>query len=301
MLTKAQRSQRSEAIYGSDMADILMSTTTRSLVVAEKAHLLKPKDYSGNLAIESGNRLESALGKWSEDVFGAAVSRTQKTYVCPTLNILRGHFDGIFRDDNVGLEIKVVGPGMAGEWGPSQTQEIPLRVYIQCQTYMVISGFQRWRIFALINSTDPRTYELAQDENAAEIITVEAKRAWFDVERARREHYNPLDDLDFSSAAAQDAVSRMNERIGIDDSEPVILDPYFSELLETRAHYSKLKTEADNKLKAINAELIAAMKGASRAVCPGAFEVSRKKISVKPRDAYEYIRTTVKAIETKTD
>lgn len=63
--------------------------------------------------------------------------------------------------DVKGLEIKKVGHDDG--WGPDGSDEVPARVMVQCQTYMLVTGLAEWDVAALINEESFRVYHLKAD------------------------------------------------------------------------------------------------------------------------------------------
>jgi len=298
MLTAEQRKERSEAIYGSDMPGIIMDGSDRALIIAEKAGIIQPRDFSGDLAIEAGNRLERVMIEWAAEFWNEDVIESNETYECDHFNALKGHPDGLFCQSRAGLEIKVVGAGMAGSWGTSGTNRVPMSVYIQCQSYMAIVGLDKWRVFALINSTDPRWFELEKDDDSQAIILDEAQEAWKEVLLAKKGLLDPMQCVDFNSTRAQKQIHQAYGKLSENSQEIAYLDPEFIALNERRKEVTKLKTDADKELRAIKAKFELAMKGAKNGVCGNVFEVIKSMVSVKPSNGYEYTKTTFKDIKT---
>lgn len=75
-----------------------------------------------------------------------------------------------------GLEIKYT--TVSDGWGPSGSDQVPDRVRTQCQHYMLITGFTRWDVAALINNDEIRYYTLCKDPVLHEQMTQVACDFW---------------------------------------------------------------------------------------------------------------------------
>lgn len=91
-----------------------------------------------------------------------------------------------------GLECKLVGHFMAGDWQPD---EPPERVWIQCQWGMACTELPSWDIAALIDGTNFRIYRVARDDEfIADALTVAG--AWWERHVVGNTPPDPLDGAD---------------------------------------------------------------------------------------------------------
>ena len=292
MLTNKQRSERNDAIYASDIFPLLDGNSARAEVILTKAGIIQPKNLDGVIAIQAGNRLESAVIDWARERLGTITTPTD-TFSCAACGNFKGHVDGLLFGQRAGLEAKVVGPGMASEYGAEGTEEVPDKVYLQCQSYMTILDYNTWYVAALINSTSFGIYQIQRDETLGKLIVSVARKAWASVQACRETPEPWLNQLDESSETGRDALKRIRRK----DTKSVIRLDSMNGTMERRAELGKQIAELTKEREEINAKIRKSIGLFDMGILPDGTEISIKDVQVKARDSYSYSKMTIKQVK----
>lgn len=77
-----------------------------------------------------------------------------------------------------GWEGKTTSLRKADEWGDDGTSDVPDLVAVQCQHYMILTGFESWAVSVLIGGQDARDYVLKADSEVQSFLLAEAGKFW---------------------------------------------------------------------------------------------------------------------------
>lgn len=132
---------------GSDIAPILGRGRfkTNLDVYLEKRGEAPPTEETQ--AMRWGTILEDDVADEWARLQGVKIRRRNKAMSHPERRWLRGHFDRVIVGQKEGVEIKVASQGDYGDQG---TDEVPVDCLLQCMTYLLVSGFARWHVAALL-------------------------------------------------------------------------------------------------------------------------------------------------------
>lgn len=130
-----------------------------------------------------GHRLEPVVREWLAEQLDCAIIKPLNMYRSKTVPMMVGHIDGVTEEPKPeGVEIKTADKFMAAEFGEVETDQIPVRYILQVTHYMVVTGFRRFHIAALIGGNDPRHYVVDFDPELAGMLVAAATMFWAHVE-----------------------------------------------------------------------------------------------------------------------
>jgi putative phage-type endonuclease len=173
------RAERLTMLGGTDSAAICGFTPYRTGwdVAAEKKCMLP--QWRGNERTEIGRLLE-------EPVAQAFSKRTGKELVSPTKalrypapqSFLGGNPDRLVRDDQEGVEIKTVEFGFDKWSKPGEPMRVPKGYYVQCQHYMMITGYDLWYLVALFGLSRIRWYTIQRNDRVINALRDKDSEFW---------------------------------------------------------------------------------------------------------------------------
>lgn len=133
-----------------------------------------------------GKRLEPVVRDWLEDQLDRKIIKPMTMYRSKEVPMMIGHVDGITQrtreHEPEGVEIKTADKYMAAEFGEVETDQIPVRYVLQVTHYMVVTGFKRFHIGALVGGNDARHYVVDFDPELAGMLIARARLFWNYVE-----------------------------------------------------------------------------------------------------------------------
>lgn len=100
----------------------------------------------------------------------------RKFFIHPKYEFIGGNIDGAIKGDEIGVEVKTA--FSAENWGPTGSDEIPLYYLCQVHHYMLITGWKRWIVVALIGGSMFRTYYIDKDLEAEAMLLEEEIDFW---------------------------------------------------------------------------------------------------------------------------
>lgn len=130
---------------------------------------------------EWGQRLEPVVREWLAEEIGRPIAVPRETFFSVPLPFLFGNLDGVAGDE--GVEIKTGDKFTAHEFGEVETDQVPVRYVLQVMHYMVVTGFKRFHLGALLGGNDARHYVIEYDGDLAAMLIERARRFWQHVER----------------------------------------------------------------------------------------------------------------------
>lgn len=170
-------------IGGSDCAIILNQSPFKTSLELwkEKKGITEKQDLSHNKAVVKGTLMEEHLRQLFaiENRDNFEVNELKETYFSLKYPYMLANLDGVIKDKNtneiIGLEIKTARVQSIKKW-----EEIPIYYYLQVQHYMIVTGIQKFILYAYIidgfNNTYLKQYEILADEDDQKIIIEEEKK-----------------------------------------------------------------------------------------------------------------------------
>ena len=128
---------------------------------------------------EWGHRLEAVVAQKFFDKNGVVGTKNDETLVYE--NWLCGTPDYYYTLDGNkrGLEIKTTSAWNASEFGDEHTDELPLRHFLQCTGYMILTGIDSWDLAVLIGGNTYREYKILASIDQKQKLLSRLK-AWYD-------------------------------------------------------------------------------------------------------------------------
>lgn len=199
-LTDRQREQRIEGLGGSEALaycgkDPRCSPLQLYLRKVGEAGERPEEDARQNW----GHRLEPVVREWLGEELGHQVIVPEETYVSAALPFMFGNLDGYVvphLQAHEGVEIKTGDKFTADEFGEVETDAVPIRYVLQCTHYMVVTGFRRFHLGALLGGNDARHYVIDYDAELAAMLTDRARAFWAQVQARTPPDPSTLHDAD---------------------------------------------------------------------------------------------------------
>ena len=245
MLSIKYLEERRKGIGGSDIAAILGLSPFKTPYQVYQEKRREVEDWKGNQQTEWGSRLEPLLRQWYSDTTGRDVRLPEKIMYHAEYPFLMASLDG-FTDDGRVVECKTARSSKG--WGEPGTNEIPDYYALQCQHYLLVTGFDVADVPVSIMGGSPVLYEVPADIELQEMIIDGASTFWEMVENG-----TPPPPVTYA-----DAIQRYG-RIQCDGFAIANQDAIFaqSKLITFNQNIKELEAEADE----MKAALIIAMGG----------------------------------------
>lgn len=173
MLSASQLALRRNGIGSSDIAAVVGADPNREAIVVwlEKRGLLEREESP---EMETGNDFEGSIADAYARRTGSAL-RTCGTFVHPRIPYAMATPDRLVVNGNVPMvEVKNVGLWARHEWD----EGAPLRFELQIQWQMLVCGFTRADLVALICGTDLRIYRIERDDELLAGMLDMAEEFW---------------------------------------------------------------------------------------------------------------------------
>ena len=167
--------ERRKGIGGSDVAAILGLSPWKTpfQMYQEKRNEVVP--FSGNDAMEWGQRMEPTIRQWYSDETGRAVRVPEGIIYHNKYPFMLASLDG-FTDDKRVVEIKTARSGQ--KWGEPGTNEIPEYYMTQVQHYLIVTGFEVCDVPVSIAGGSPVLYEVPADAELHEMMIDAEAEFW---------------------------------------------------------------------------------------------------------------------------
>ncbi|MEI7673699.1 MAG: YqaJ viral recombinase family protein [Deltaproteobacteria bacterium] len=167
--------ERRRGIGGSDVSAILGMNPWRTAFQVYQEKRKEVSDWQGNKVTDWGKRMEPAIRQWYSDATGRNVRVPEKILYHAQYPFMLASLDG-FTDDGRVVEIKTARSSKG--WGEPGTAEIPDYYALQCQHYMIVTGFRVADVPVSIGGGSPELYEVPADLELQEFICEAAAAFW---------------------------------------------------------------------------------------------------------------------------
>lgn len=181
--------ERRTGIGGSDAAAVLGLSPWRSSFDVWLEKIGEAPPNKGNEAMWWGSALESLIARRYAETKSRTIWNPERLYRHPDHNILIATPDRMVlnRADAVprlaaierGLEVKTASAYATEDWGEEGTDAIPTHYLVQCVHYMMVTGYERWDVAALLGGSDFRVYTIQRDRELEDRIR-ERLLAWWE-------------------------------------------------------------------------------------------------------------------------
>lgn len=157
--------ERRTTLGGTDSAAICgFSSPYRNAwdVAAEKKGMLPI--WRGNERTEIGRLLEDPVAQVYSQRTGLQLERVEGVTRDQKSPFLGGHPDRLVVGAKKGVEVKTVEFGFEKWSKPGEPLRVPQGYYVQCQHYMMVTGYEVWDLVALFGLSKIRWYTLERNE-----------------------------------------------------------------------------------------------------------------------------------------
>lgn len=167
---------RNKGIGGSDIASILGVSKWKSAfqLWLEKTGQSEPEDLKDNEYVYWGAKLEDLVAQRFCEVTGKSVRR-RGMLADEEYPFLLANVDRMVEGEMAGLECKTANAFASKEWNDD---ELPDSYYLQCQWYMMVTGFPIWYIAVLIGGNHFVWKEVSRNEDQIKAMKEAAIGFW---------------------------------------------------------------------------------------------------------------------------
>lgn len=171
--------ERRKGIGGSDVAAIMGMSPWKTAFSVYQEKRREVEDWGGNSLTDWGKRMEPAIRQWYSDQTGREVRLPDKIMYHPDYPFMFASLDGLTDDRRI-VEIKTARSGK--KWGEPGTNQIPDYYMLQCQHYMLVTGFAVTDVPVSIAGSPPVMYEVPADKDLQDLIVEAETEFWACVE-----------------------------------------------------------------------------------------------------------------------
>ena len=166
---------RRNAVGGSDAAALLGLNAYSSpyAVWADKLGLLQEQPESE--AIRIGNDLENYVAKRFTLETGKQVRRRNAVLYNPEIPFAHANVDRLIIGEQAGLECKTTNALMLSKFADG---DFPAHYYVQCQHYMMVTGFPKWYLAVLILGKEFLWFEIPRHEGDIQALKKTEEQFW---------------------------------------------------------------------------------------------------------------------------
>lgn len=129
-----------------------------------------------------GHRLEPVVRDWLAELLGETIIANPPRCVSQEYPFLFAHLDGDIPALKAVAEVKTSDKFMAQDFGEVESDQVPIRYVLQCTHAMVVKGYRRAHLAALIGGNDARHYVIDYDAELAALLVQRAQEFWRHVE-----------------------------------------------------------------------------------------------------------------------
>ncbi len=242
-----------------------------------KRNGLKPA-FVDNEAVKWGRRFEASIAEELAERHGWVI-RPKKDYMRLPEHCIGSSFD--YEILNLGvptlLEVKNAGWRQLNDEGWIETDagyEAPSYIEYQCQTELLVSGYERLIIGACIGGNEERIIERALYQDVADEIIEAARLFWSSTEPPAPDYYRD-----------GDVIGRLNAYAEPD--KVITADQRVQELLAEYADYSRQAKIAEEHKDARKAEILELIGDAEKVLAPGLGSLSAGMVAPTRVEAYD--------------
>lgn len=276
-LTPEQYLARRGGISGSDTPVILGLNTFRSPidVYLDKLETGPQPEENVTDAMLFGSLLEDVNIALYEQRENRKVRRNNRTQTHPKHSWLKANIDGKIVGEHRGFEGKNVGYMMAGDWGPAYTAEVPAYVIGQVHHYMLVMGWPKYDVSAVVGGHEQRVYYLERDKEFEEMIIDQTHDFWHNHVLAK---IPPEPNWAAAAVVNERAFKRLWQRVNID---VITLDPEAVEWTEEYLKQRQIRLDAEKAEKTAKVHVQGMLGEAGTGTLPDGTGWIRKEVSKK--------------------
>jgi putative phage-type endonuclease len=185
MLTKEQLEERRSGIGGSDAAVVLglnpfkdvygLYLDKRGEAPDEDPEFLKESRYWGSV-------LEEPVAQRYAEETGYKIQKSNQLIRSKDHPFMIANIDRkvVGEDVRIGFEAKTA--ARSDGWGESGSSSVPAYIFLQCQHYLAVTGYDVWDLAVLIGGRDYRQYRITPIDHIIESLIDAEQEFWDRVE-----------------------------------------------------------------------------------------------------------------------
>jgi len=246
---------RRESIGGSDAATIvgLNPYSSPYELWADKLGRIPPKE--SNEAMRLGHDLEQYVAERFKEATGKRVRRENNIIRNTDIPFAHANVDRLIIGEKAGLECKTTSALNTSKF---KGGEFPANYYVQCQHYMMVTGYPKWYLAVLVLGREFLWFEIERNEEDIEALRQSEEAFWNCVS----EKAEPQIDGSYSCSHTIEQLYPESEDGEID------IAPFTRSLAERIELECQIK-ELEEKKAAIDNEIKAYMAECGTGVCEG--------------------------------
>lgn len=262
---------RRNSIGGSDAATIVRLNPWSSPyeLWADKLARIPPKEE--NEAMRIGHDLEEYVAKRFTEKTGKRVRRENSIIKNSLLPFAHANVDRMVIGEKAGLECKTTSVLNLRKF---RDGDYPANYYVQCQHYMMVTGYEKWYLAVLVLGREFLTFEIARNSEDIDALAEAEKKFW---EYVRKKEAPPVD----GSASCADTISKIY--VGNPDSGSVDLTVFQASIRARQKITAQIK-ELEHERSRYDNELKEYMQNSETGCCEG-FRVSWRQQNRKTFDS----------------
>ena len=169
---------RRESIGGSDAATIvgLNPYSSPYELWADKLGRIPPKE--SNEAMRLGHDLEQYVAERFTEATGKRVRRENNIIRNTDIPFAHANVDRLIIGEKAGLECKTTSALNTSKF---KGGEFPANYYVQCQHYMMVTGFKKWYLAVLVLGREFLWFEIERNEEDIEALKQAEEEFWYKV------------------------------------------------------------------------------------------------------------------------
>lgn len=168
---------RKTGIGGSDMAAVCGLNPYSSAMSVYIDKTSDELDLEDNESMRVGRDLEEYVARRFTEETGFKVRRSNYMYRSKAYPFMIADVDRFLVGCDAGLECKTASAYNADLW---KDDEIPAHYYLQCMSYLAITGKKEWYIAVLIMGQGFKYRKIERDEDLIRNLIILAERFWYD-------------------------------------------------------------------------------------------------------------------------
>ena len=238
---------RKESIGGSDAATIvgLNPYSSPYELWADKLGLIPPKET--NEAMRLGHDLEQYVAERFTEATGKRVRRENNIIRNTDIPFAHANVDRLIIGERAGLECKTTSALNTKRF---KGGEYPANYYVQCQHYMMVTGYKKWYLAVLVLGKEFLWFEIPRNEEDIEALRQTEEAFWQNVSTETP----PETDGSRSCSSTLEKLYPESEDSEIDISPFARKLQERSEIIGKIDELEKQKTALENEIKSYMAE-----------------------------------------------
>lgn len=197
-----------------------------------------------NESMRQGRDLEEYVAQRFCEATGKKVKRKNAILYNDAMPFAHANIDRLVVGEDAGLECKTT---QSLNLKKFKNGEFPATYYVQCQHYMMITGFPKWYLSVLIFGTDFLWFEIPRCDADIEALKVAESDYWTSYINGNDEP--PVDGMECTSNAVNDVHASTLSDKSVDLDAVAVSIRRLTELRKAIADLQAAKEEAENVIK----------------------------------------------------